>query len=114
MIVKKEDQRIQIRDHVRGGAGTLENRHILAPDGMLGKCTLFTEFFFDPGDGIGPHPHGPDAEIYYVLEGSLTVTEDGAESLLEPGDAALCVPGCTHSVENRTDLPARMLAVILP
>jgi quercetin dioxygenase-like cupin family protein len=114
MIVRKAEQRVQVRDHVRGGPGTLENRHILEPDAMLGKCTLFTEFFFDPGDGIGPHPHGPDAEIYYVLEGALTVTENGAESLLHEGDSALCPPGCTHSVENRSDRPARMLAVILP
>lgn len=114
MIVRKESQRMQVRDHIRGGSGTLENRHILEPDAMLGKCTLFTEFFFDPGDSIGLHPHGPDAEIYYVLEGELTVTEDGNESILHPGDAAFAANGIIHSVENRGDRPARMLAVILP
>lgn len=105
---------MQVRDHVRGGNGRLENRHILDPEVMMQKCSLFTEFFFDPGDGIGPHPHGPDAEIYYVLEGELTLTEDGVTSVLNPGDAAILGNGSTHSVENRSDHNARMLAVILP
>lgn len=114
MIVRKTEQRVQVRDNLRGGNGRLENRHILEPDSMLGKCTLFTEFFFDPGDSIGPHPHGPDAEIYYILEGELAVTTDGATSLLQPGDAAFVGNGSIHSVENRSSAPARMLAVILP
>lgn len=114
MVIRKEKQRVQVRDNVRGGNGRLENRHILEPDAMLGKCTLFTEFFFDPGDGIGPHPHGPDAEVYYVLEGELTVTEDGTETTLRPGDAAFAANGAVHSVENRGEKRARMLAVVLP
>ena len=54
MVIRKEAQRVQVRDNVRGGNGTLENRHIIEPDRMFGSATLFSEFFFDPGDGIGP------------------------------------------------------------
>ena len=74
MVIRKENQRLQVRDNVRGGNGTLENRHIIEPDAMFGSATLFTEFFFDPGDSIGAHP---------------------------------------HAIENRSDKPAKMLAVIL-
>ena len=48
MVIRKENQRLQVRDNVRGGNGRLENRHIIEPDAMFGSATLFTEFFFDP------------------------------------------------------------------
>ena len=113
MVIKKEAQRVQVRDNVRGGAGRLENRHILEKEQMFGKASLLTEFFFDPGDSIGPHVHDGDAEVYYMLEGQLTLIEDGKETVLMPGDASYAHSGVSHSIENRTDAPARMLALIL-
>ena len=113
MVIRKENQRLQVRDNVRGGNGTLENRHIIEPDAMFGSATLFTEFFFDPGDSIGVHAHDSDAEVYYMLEGTLTLIEDGAETELQEGDASYAHSGTSHAIENRTDKPARMLAVIL-
>lgn len=113
MVIRKENQRLQVRDNVRGGNGTLENRHIIEPDAMFGSATLFTEFFFDPGDSIGSHAHDNDAEVYYMLEGTLTLIEDGVESELREGDASYAHSGTSHAIENRTDKPARMLAVIL-
>lgn len=113
MVIRKEAQRVQVRDSIRGGNGRLENRHIIEPDAMFGSATLFTEFFFDPGDSIGPHVHDGDAEIYYLLEGTLTLIEDGRETALRPGDASYAHSGVSHAIENRSDKPARMLAVIL-
>ena len=113
MVIRKEAQRVQVRDNVRGGNGTLENRHIIEPDRMFGSATLFSEFFFDPGDGIGPHVHDADAEVYYMLEGVLTLIEDGKETELRPDDASYAHSGTSHAIENRSDRPARMLAVIL-
>ncbi len=113
MVIRKEKQRLQVRDNVRGGSGRLENRHIIEPDAMFGSATLFTEFFFDPGDSIGVHAHDSDAEVYYMLEGQLTLIEDGTETLLEAGDASYAHSGTSHAIENRSDKPAKMLAVIL-
>lgn len=113
MVIRKEAQRVQVRDSIRGGNGRLENRHIIEPDAMFGSATLFTEFFFDPGDSIGPHVHDSDAEVYYLLEGTLTLIEDGRETELHPGDASYAHSGVSHAIENRSDESARMLAVIL-
>ena len=113
MVIRKEAQRLQVRDNVRGGKGTLENRHIIEPDAMFGSATLFTEFFFDPGDSIGVHAHDNDAEVYYMLEGTLTLVEDGVETELKAGDASYAHSGTSHAIENRLDKPAKMLAVIL-
>ena len=88
MVIRKEAQRLQVRDNVRGGNGTLENRHIIEPDDMFGSCTLFSEFYFEAGDSLGVHPLANDAEVYYLLEGQLTLIEDGVETVLNPGDAS--------------------------
>lgn len=113
MVVYKADQRLQVRDNVRGGHGRLENRHILEASELFGSASLLTEFFFDPGDSIGPHVHDGDAEVYYMLEGELTLVEDGQNFVLRPGDASYAHSGVSHSIENRSDKPARMLALIL-
>lgn len=113
MVIRKEAMRLQVRDNVRGGPGRLENRHILEKEAMFGAATLLTEFYFDPGDGIGPHVHDGDAEVYYMLEGELTLVEDGKETVLCPGDASYAHSGVSHSIFNHTDAPARMLALIL-
>lgn len=113
MVIRKEDQRLQVRDNIRGGQGRLENRHILEPEQMFGSASLLTEFYFDPGDSIGPHVHDTDAEVYYMLEGQLTLIEDGKELVLRPGDASYAHSGTSHSIENRSGAPARMLALIL-
>lgn len=114
MIRREAEMRTLVREHLRGGEGTIENIMILEPEQMLGKCTLCAKFFFAPGTSIGEHAHVDDAEIYYVLEGELTVVEDGVEHILKPGDVAFTANGASHKVENRTTQQAVMLAVILP
>ena len=113
MVIRKDEMRLQVRDNVRGGPGRLENRHILEREAMFGSATLLTEFYFDPGDGIGPHVHADDAEVYYILEGELTLNEDGRETILRPGDASYAHSGVSHSIVNKTEKPARLLALIL-
>lgn len=113
MVIRKADQRVQVREGVRGGNGSLENRHVIEPEAMFGSATLLSEFFFDPGDSIGPHVHDSDAEVYYMLEGELTLIEDGQETTLQVGDASYAHSGVSHAIENRSAQPARMLAVIL-
>ena len=99
MVIRKEVQRLQVRDNVRGGNGTLENRHIIEPDAMFGSCTLFSEFYFDAGDSIGVHPHDNDAEVYYMLEGQpllfSTISKGGvcaAERILSSLTAISMLP----------------------
>ena len=66
-----------------------------------------------PEGYIGAHPHDNDAEVYYMLEGELTLIEDGVETVLKEGDASYAHSGVSHAIENRSDKPAKMLAVIL-
>lgn len=114
MIRRNKDMQVQVRENIRGGSGTLENTHLFSTEEMLNKCNLCTVFTFDPGDSIGPHPHDPDAEIYYILSGELCVTDEGVEHTLYPGDAMFTSKGEVHSVANKSDKQATMMAIILP
>jgi len=56
----------------------------------------------DPGETGKEHDHGHDdqEEVYFLVEGALTVTVDGETIALEPGDALRVSPGATRLVQN--------------
>ncbi len=68
-----------------------------------------------PGSATGllHYHHGAD-EMIYVLEGEVTLVEEGGvEEVLRAGDAAGWKAGATvgHTIENRSPFPARILEI---
>lgn len=68
-----------------------------------------------PGSATGllHYHHGAD-EMIYVLEGQVTLVEEGGvEEILQAGDSAGWKAGSMvgHSIENRSDKPARLLEI---
>jgi uncharacterized cupin superfamily protein len=59
------------------------------------------------------HWHEAEDEFAYVLDGALTLVEDGGETPLHPGDAACWKAGAQvgHHLVNRSDRPATFLIV---
>ncbi len=61
---------------------------------------LFIDGRLEPGAAVGLHAHATTEEIYYLLEGQLTITtvrdEEEATATLQPGDAHLIRPGQSH------------------
>jgi len=65
----------------------------------------------DPGPGhFNSHP---GQEFHYVLEGTLEVTLDQHELVLEPGDSLFFNSSVAHSVRAQGPGSARFLAVIV-
>lgn len=68
-----------------------------------------------PGSATGLlHYHNGADEMIYVLEGEVTLVEEGGtEEVLRAGDAAGWKAGdvAGHSIENRSDKPARLLEI---
>lgn len=113
MIVKKETMRSETRTQMRGGNGNILLTHLLEKDAMLGKARLCAKITVEPGCSIGTHPHGPDAEIYILVSGTLSVNDNGKESVLNAGDVMFTGNGESHSVENKGKETAVMYAVVL-
>jgi len=106
--------RVEMRDRLRDGEGTLRLTNLLEPSDCFGKVNLCALVEIEPGKSVGVHAHGPDAELYYLLEGRLAVTDDGVETWLEEGDAMFTGNGGTHSARNDGDRTATLMAVVLP
>jgi uncharacterized cupin superfamily protein len=92
------------------GRGHMRWQHF----GDAGGLTDFgvAEEVLDPGgQSSQPHWHTREDEFLYVLEGALTVVEDGVETVLGPGDAAAWKAGTpvAHTLRNRSGAPARYL-----
>ncbi|MEQ1570028.1 MAG: cupin domain-containing protein [Myxococcota bacterium] len=59
------------------------------------------------------HWHSHEDEFVYVLEGQLTLVEDGGETVLGPGDCAAFPKGSGdgHHLQNRGEIPAVYLEI---
>ncbi len=61
-------------------------------------------------DGAQPHYHKASTELYYVLEGSGTVTLDGVDHAVQKGSLIHIPPHVIHSASGRM----RVLVVGIP
>ncbi|NEA47706.1 cysteine dioxygenase family protein [Streptomyces sp. SID10815] len=67
-----------------------------------------------PGQGTGPHDHGPSSGVLTVLEGTLTERTDRGARALESGAQRVFAPGYAHEVVNDALGPAVSLHVYFP
>ncbi|MDP4108904.1 MAG: cupin domain-containing protein [Bacillota bacterium] len=113
MIKKKDEMKRRVRENLRGGNGGIGFTDAFSQEEMLDKCSLCAVLDLEPGMSIGLHAHGPDAEIYFMLEGELTAVDNGIKKTIRPGDAVFTGGGTSHSVSNDSDKTAKMLAVVV-
>ena len=114
MIHLFSEQAHHSKEHAQKGNGTVLFQDLFSPEELGSRAEMMSVITLLPGCSVGIHAHTENGEVYYVLEGSVWVTEDGTERKLSPGDAEFCADGHTHGMENRSAAPAMILAVILP
>jgi mannose-6-phosphate isomerase-like protein (cupin superfamily) len=73
-----------------------------------------SEWWLEPNtQGPGPHSH-PEDDVFYVIEGSMTILV-GDRSIEAPkGSFVLAPAGITHDFENRSRAPAGVLNFSYP
>ncbi len=113
MIKKSRDMRVEMRDRLRGGIGTLKCTHLMEKEESYNKLRMAAVFEIEPGQSIGLHPHHQEAEFYYLIAGTLVVNDNGVDKTLEAGDIMYTGNGESHGVVNSGDTKAIMLAVII-
>src|SRR5574344_407585 len=113
MVKNKKDIALQVVENSGNIEGRIEKNHILTPEEMGGRARMFARIDIPAGSMIKDHPHIDDAEVYYILEGELTVTDNAETHVLHPGDVMFTANSNHHSIANRTQQPAAFLAVIL-
>ena len=93
-------------------AGRLSFAHLTEAGGLT-QFGAALETLHAGGQSSQPHWHEAEDEFLYVLDGELTVSEDGIESVLHPGDACCWPAGSpvAHALLNRSGADATYLIV---
>jgi len=86
------------RDEAHGGVTRHSLAHVTIP----------------PGKSSPSHYHQELEETYYILSGVGTMTINGQEFDLQPGQALLIEPGDVHQICNHEDEDLVFLAVCAP
>ncbi len=94
-------------------------RHAVGPAEVVIKATS-DDFFLSenvlPPDMPGPPPHTHErmTDMFYVLEGTLTVLVEDEWRELAAGSFVAAPPGVTHTFRNASGAPVRFLNLSTP
>ncbi|MBR2264608.1 MAG: cupin domain-containing protein [Firmicutes bacterium] len=114
MIRRKEECKVEYREHMRDGNGTVQlTAFINGPEELNGKGRLFSKITLQPGCSIGYHVHETDAELFYILTGTGMYSDNGTIVTVQPGDVTICETGHGHSIANEGDEVLELVAVIV-
>ena len=88
-------------------AGRLSWRHLTEAGGLT-QFGIALETLQPGGQSSQPHWEQHEDEFLYLLEGELTVIEDGQPTIIHPGDACCWKAGdpISHTLKNHTAKPA--------
>lgn len=114
-MIRKENQcKIEYREHMRGGDGTvLLTNFISSPEELCDKGRLFSKITLNPGCSIGYHVHENDSELFYILKGVAQYNDNGNIVTVSAGDVTICPPGQGHGIANKRDEVVELIAVIV-
>ena len=104
MYIKKGSHGEVLKHNMRGGDGVVSLYPAAQGEQLPASCRLFSR--------IGLHRHEGEAEMFYVLSGHPTLTDDGAEYTAQPGDCIVTRSGHSHAVRNNGGEPVELLACI--
>ena len=114
MIRKPEEFRIEYKEHMCDGDGTVQLTHfITGPEELNDKGRLFAKITLNPGCSIGYHVHEGDAELFYILKGTAEYNDGGEIRTVTAGDVTICPTGTGHGIANKTDEVVELVAVIV-
>ena len=64
-----------------------------------------------PGYGVPPHSHDDEDEVFYILDGELTLDFVNGNRLARTGDTVVLPRGGVHGFRNVSATPVRFLVI---
>ena len=113
MIRHNDEFKVEIREHMRGGAGQVVVTNFVDKEELHNNARLFGQITLEPGCEIGVHEHNGESEIFFFEEGSGIYIDNGTELNIKAGDVAICGPGESHGVINNTESTLKFVALIV-
>ena len=114
MIRKVEECKMEYREHMRDGDGTVEITNFIQGNSELNdKGRLFAKLTLKSGCSIGYHVHEKDAELFYMMKGTAEYNDNGEIRTVHAGDVMICPTGTGHGIANRSEETVEVIAVIV-
>ncbi len=82
------------------GKGEITITHLLTPQELADKCSMFAKVTIPPGASIGTHFHNGNTETYHILQGEALYNNNGEEIKITAGTTTFCPDGEQHGIEN--------------
>ena len=109
-MAKREIERVE---SMGGGSGHVLIERLLDEKELNGKCRMYAKVTLEPGCSIGYHDHQHETEFYYIVRGEAVFNDDGKEVVVRPGDICATGYGQHHGLENRSNEPVELIALIV-
>ena len=113
MYKRSNDCARMVKSNAFGGNGDLDIKVLATADEMYKGARLFNHVTLNPGCSLGYHPHEHETEFYYILKGEAVFNDNGTEVLFHAGDVGVTGNGDGHGIENRSNEPVEMIALIV-
>ena len=84
------------------------------PAGIGAKDLVVIEVTLAPGGGHAFHRHPKQEETIYVIDGQVEQWLDRQKRVMTSGDCVFLAPGTVHASFNKSDRPAKLLAILGP
>jgi mannose-6-phosphate isomerase-like protein (cupin superfamily) len=112
MIVQRAAMQTEIKEHMRGGEGSVHFAYYV-PNDTEQNARMLAELTLEPGSSIGYHQHDNETEYFIFTAGAGVVVDNGEERPVKAGDVMITGNGGAHSVENTGSVPLVFSAVIV-
>ncbi len=89
-----------------------ERGHIKLWAAETGGQFQLAEFLVEPGDGPPYHIHDLEDEVFYVLDGEIEFTIDGAKTIAGPGTTVFGARGVPHRFQGAGNKTSKVLIFI--
>ncbi len=100
MVIKSGNAEKIVSEKPRGGKGIIINNRYLDSHELDNNLQGFYVNELELAGEIGCHMHEGEEEIYYILEGSGIIIDNGTEVPIEKGDVIYTKSGESHGMRN--------------
>ena len=80
-------------------------KQIMIANGEIPALTNFSRAVFPPGEIAHAHSHDDMTEVFLIESGQGTITVDGNDYAMNPGDCITVHPHETHELNNTGEEP---------
>jgi quercetin dioxygenase-like cupin family protein len=87
---------------------------VLDTELVVSDDVLVKAFALGPGAELSPHDHPDSTNVFHVVEGTVTVVQDGTAEDIEAPGVVHNDRGVVHGARNETDNNAVLTASLCP